>query len=280
MKKIVIFTDLDGTLLDDSTYSFDAALPALGMAMREDVPVVICSSKTRGEIESYREMLGNTDPFVSENGGGIFIPKDYFGKTPDKTSFPDNAAGQIEIEENDSYYTIRLGASYAELRRAVEALRKQGFDIRGFGDMTTEEIALLTGLCTDETLMAQERDFDEPFIFKGDEQQLAGAIGALGFSCTRGKFFHILGDNDKGKAIRILAALYRKKYGEIFTAALGDNPNDLPMLMAADYPVVVQKPGGYYEPSIDLPGLIKADGVGPAGWNREVLKLLGQAGGG
>jgi mannosyl-3-phosphoglycerate phosphatase family protein len=280
MKKIIIFTDLDGTLLDDSTYSFDAALPALAMVRREDVPVVICSSKTRGEIESYRKMLGNTHPFVSENGGGIFIPRDYFDKGLDRISSPDNAAGQIRIEETDRYCTIRLGASYRELRRAVEALRKQGFDIRGFGDMTTEEIALLTGLCTDEAQMARERDFDEPFIFRGDEQRLAGAIKAMGFSCTRGKLFHILGDNDKGKAVSILTALYREKYGEVFTAALGDNPNDLPMLMIADHAVVVQKPGGYYEPRIDLPGLIKADGIGPAGWNKEVLKLLGSQGGG
>ncbi|MEJ2683808.1 MAG: HAD-IIB family hydrolase [Candidatus Sulfobium sp.] len=278
MKKIVIFTDLDGTLLDDSTYSFDAALPALYAARQADIPVVICSSKTRGEIESYRKMLGNSHPFVSENGGGIFLPKGYFRTAPGR--LPDSYAAErhISVEETGSYHVIKLGTSYRELRHAVEDLRKQGFDITGFGDMTAEEISLLTGLCSDETRMARERDFDEPFTFKGDEQALGAAIRQMGLSCTRGKFFHILGDNDKGKAVTILKGLYREKYGEVFTAALGDNPNDLPMLMVADYPVIVQKPGGRYEPLIDLPGIIKAEGVGPAGWNREVLKLLGSSG--
>ncbi|MEJ2695171.1 MAG: HAD-IIB family hydrolase [Candidatus Sulfobium sp.] len=278
MKKLVIFTDLDGTLLDDSTYSFDAALPALRIIRQENVPLVICSSKTRGEIEFYRRMLGNTHPFVSENGGGVFVPKGYFSTTPDRISAPDGADTRISIEETGDYYTIRLGTPYGELRRAVEVLRKKGLDIRGFGDMTTEEISLLTGLCAEETLMSRERDFDEPFVFKGDEQALAAAIREMGLNCTRGKFFHIVGDNDKGKAVAILAGLYKQEYGEVYTAALGDNPNDLPMLLSADYPVIVQKPGGCYEPQIDLPGMIRAGGIGPEGWNREVLKLLGRRG--
>lgn len=274
MKKIVIFTDLDGTLLDDAGYSFQAALPALAMVRQKDIPLVICSSKTRSEIELYRKMLDNSHPFVSENGGGIFIPKDYI--TTDATGIMSTAAGITDacIDETKDYHVVRLGASYDELRQAVEALRNQGFEIRGFGDMTPAEVSLLTGLSTTETLMALERDFDEPFTFKGDKGALCAAIRALGLNCTRGKFFHILGDNDKGKAVTILNTLYNGLYGETFTVVIGDNPNDLPMLMVADYPVIVQKPGGNYDAEIDLPGMIKAEGIGPAGWNKEVLKLL------
>lgn len=275
MKKIVIFTDLDGTLLDDSTYSFEAARPALTLARQNDVPVVICSSKTRGEIEYYRRILDNSHPFVSENGGGIFIPKGYFGKT-EKISLTGSDARRIKVEETEDYYVVGLGVSYGKLKEAVATLRRKGFAIRGFGDMTIEEISLLTGLCMDEALMARERDFDEPFTFEGNERALEEAVRAMGLNCTRGKFFHILGDNDKGKAVAALIRLYEKKYGEVYTAALGDNPNDLPMLMVADYPVIVQKPGGYYEPQIDLPGMIRAEGIGPAGWNKEVLKLIGE----
>jgi len=78
MKKIIIFTDLDGTLLDNSSYSFEAALPALQLIKEKNIPLIICSSKTRKEIEHYRKKLYNLHPFISENGGGIFIPKGYF----------------------------------------------------------------------------------------------------------------------------------------------------------------------------------------------------------
>jgi len=72
MAKTIIFTDLDGTLLHPQTYSFDAAMPALKLIKEKDIPLILCSSKTRAEIEVYRKKLDNQHPFVSENGGGIF----------------------------------------------------------------------------------------------------------------------------------------------------------------------------------------------------------------
>jgi len=72
MAKIIVFTDLDGTLLHPKTYSFDAAMPALKLIKEKDIPLILCSSKTRAEIEVYRKKLDNQHPFVSENGGGIF----------------------------------------------------------------------------------------------------------------------------------------------------------------------------------------------------------------
>jgi mannosyl-3-phosphoglycerate phosphatase len=78
MNKVIIFTDLDGTLLDYDTYSFEKALPALQLLRERDIPLIISSSKTAKEVVFYREQLENDHPFISENGGGIFIPKDYF----------------------------------------------------------------------------------------------------------------------------------------------------------------------------------------------------------
>jgi len=74
---ILVFTDLDGTLLDSDTYSYKSALPALKLIKNKKIPLIFCSSKTKSEIEMYRKRIGNDDPFISENGGGIFIPKDY-----------------------------------------------------------------------------------------------------------------------------------------------------------------------------------------------------------
>lgn len=71
---IIIFTDLDGTLLD-SRYSFRKALPAIKLIKEKNIPLILCSSKTRSEIELWRKKLNNNHPFISENGGGIFIPK-------------------------------------------------------------------------------------------------------------------------------------------------------------------------------------------------------------
>lgn len=263
----IIFTDLDGTLLEHMTYSFEAASPALDLVRERGVPLVLCSSKTRVEIENYRERLGNTDPFITENGGGIFIPGGYF---------PFDAGG----EEFEGYSVIVLGTPYPEIRKAFGEIRSSlGINVRGFGEMTPEDIAELSGLSIEEAALAQVRDFGEPFIFEEGEtrkEEFLAAIEKKGLHWTRGRFHHILGDNDKGRAVGILSGLFRRRFGPLRTIGLGDGLNDLPMLRAVDVPVLVRKPEGGYEPEIDVPGLVRTSKPGPAGWREAVEELLGR----
>jgi len=65
----IFFTDLDGTLLDHDTYSFEKAHQALEILRKKNIPLVLCTSKTRTEIGFYRKILKNSHPFISENGG-------------------------------------------------------------------------------------------------------------------------------------------------------------------------------------------------------------------
>ncbi len=74
----VIFTDLDGTLLDRVTYSYDKTLLTIAYLREKGIPLVFCSAKTRAEQEWYQEKLGIRAPFIVENGGAIFIPQGYF----------------------------------------------------------------------------------------------------------------------------------------------------------------------------------------------------------
>ena len=69
MTNIIIITDLDGTLLHPASYSFGDAVPALEEVHEANIPVVLCSSKTKAEIEVYRRRMNNYDPFISETGG-------------------------------------------------------------------------------------------------------------------------------------------------------------------------------------------------------------------
>jgi len=268
-KQLVVFTDLDGTLLDDR-YSFHNALPALGLLEEQHIPLVLCTSKTRSEIELCREQLKNEDPFISENGGGIYIPK--------KAKFKYQTS-KFKIEEGKNYFIVKLGADYVDLRRALEEIRSAGFAVKGFGDMSAKEVAELTGLKISDAVLAKERDFDEPFVFKGDKEQIGNLkeeIKRKGYHSTEGEFYHIMGDSDKGRAVTIVRELYVQQCGDVMTAALGDSPNDVEMLKSVDYPIVVRKKDGSYNRNIisEVPECIKADGVGPVGWNIAVQKLL------
>jgi mannosyl-3-phosphoglycerate phosphatase len=262
-KKRVIITDLDGSLLHPRTYSFDEAKPALELAKVHGIPLVLVSSKTRAELEVYRDRLANRHPFVSENGGGIFIPEGYF-------PFP------IEGGSRSGYIVVSLGAAYADIRRHFTSLRDRlQIAVRGFGDMTVEEVMEVTGLARDEASLALMREYEEPFVFEGTpDDRFLLAITSEGYTWTQGKFFHIMGNHDKGKAVNILRRYYERACGGVTLIGLGDSLNDLPLLQAVDRPVLIRKSDGTHDPRITIPGLYRTAGIGPAGWNEAVLREL------
>lgn len=263
MPETLIITDLDGTLLDGVNYSFAPARPALDLIRARRIPLILCSSKTRAEIEALRETLGNLHPFISENGGGVFIPHGYF-------TVP------FDGDDVGGYRLITLGTAYAEIRRRFVRLRDAlQVKVRGFGDMTAEEVAALTGLSPEAGQRAQQRDFDEPFVFEGaPDVRFLHAIEADGLSWTEGRLFHILGRHDKGRAVHLLQALYEQQYGAVQSIGLGDSLNDLAMLQAVDQALLVMHGDGTHDARIAVPGMMKTRLPGPAGWNESVLRLL------
>jgi mannosyl-3-phosphoglycerate phosphatase family protein len=263
MPNILVVTDLDGSLLHPSTYAFDEALPALRQLWERDVPLVLCSSKTRAEIEVYRERLHNQHPFIVENGAEIFIPDGYF-------SF------SVEGKKRDEYRVISRGTPYPEIRRQFVQIRDTlGVLARGFGDMTLDEVASRTGLTSEEAARAMQRKYDEPFVFSDEPDELfLHTIETAGLRWTQGRLFHIMGNHDKGKAMTILRGFFEKKLGLVSLIGLGDSLNDLPLLAVVEQPVLIRKEDGSHDSRISIPGLYLTEGIGPAGWNEAVLKFL------
>lgn len=265
-RQTVIFTDLDGTLLDARTYSFAEARPALEEVRRRGIPLVLCSSKTRAEIEVWRDRLGNRHPFIAENGGSLSVPRGYF-------------AFSVGGEERGGFHVLTLGRPYAEVRGAFVRLREAlRVPVRGFGDMTPQEVARLTGLPLEDAVLALRRDHGEPFVFAGEpDSRFLRAIEEAGLQWTRGRLYHLMGNHDKGMAVAMLKALYQRDRGALVTVGIGDGANDLPLLLAADRPVLVRRPDGSHEPIATVPGLYRTELAGPAGWNEAVLGVLRDA---
>src|SRR5262245_13846026 len=261
----IVFTDLDGTLLDRDTYCFECAQTALEQLRKRRIPLIIVSSKTRGEIELWRRPLQNCHPFVVENGGGVYLPDGYFQQTPPGTA------------QRDGYQLIQFGDPYSEL---VACLRRASLEshckVLGFHDMTPQEITLRCGITLEQARLAQQREFDEPFevldIARTDH--LLEAIKKEGRSWTRGgRFYHVLGGNDKAGAVELLSRLYRQSHDEVVTIGLGDGLNDLPFLRQVDIPVLVRSRDSK-NLRADLPGARLTQDPGPSGWNQAILELV------
>ncbi len=265
--QLIIFTDLDGTLLSRETYQPGPSLEALKTCSVSGIPIIFVSSKTRSEIEELRDALGNEDPFISENGGGVYLPQKKWNEAPG-------------FKKQRGCWSLALGSPYPELCRGLDAAAKRcSAQVEGFSSMTLDRIMELTGLPEKQARLSQTREFDEPFlVLNGNSQVLKCLVKEIrnaGLQLTRGgRFHHIMGKCDKGKAVRHVIRLYRSVNQNVRFAAVGDAENDLPMLQEVDQPFLVRQPNNEYEKAAVFPGVTVTKGIGPQGFCEAVQKII------
>lgn len=263
----IIFSDLDGTLLDYSTYSFEAALPALNLLRQYKIPLILVSSKTREELRYYQRLTGiETAPFVVENGSAICNTIDFLGPDQKTKTVTDHGC-------------MILGKTYTQIKSELEEISdRHHYTIRGFHNATAAEIIKRTGLSSREAEAAMNREFSVPLFYDQQaERILSGEIRKYQLRLLfGGRFMHLLGMTDKGVAVKIILQRFREQNpGKVIKSiALGDSLNDEAMLKAVDIPVLVGKNDGSYEPAIKIHGLIKSPGIGPQGWNQSLIQLI------
>lgn len=250
--RIVVFSDLDGTLLDHETYSHEPAGPAVAELKRRGVPLVLASSKTAAELAPLHAELGlGATPAIVENGAGLFEP-------------------EIGHRSDDG--------DYRRIRRVLADLpARLAGRFRGFGDMDVAEVAAATGLSEEASRLARRRCFSEPGLWQGAAEDLESFrqhLSAQGLAARQGgRFLTLSFGRTKADAMRDVSA----RLGATVTIALGDAPNDAEMLQAADYGVIVRNDSAPPMPPLpDLPPerLRRTVRPGPAGWNEAVLQLL------
>jgi mannosyl-3-phosphoglycerate phosphatase len=262
----VIFTDLDGTLLHPQTYSFAPAEPALAAIREGNIPLVLCTSKTRAEVELWRERLGNQHPFIVENGGAVYVPRG---------CFPFAVPGAVKRE---GYEVIEFGAPYLDLVLALkEAAKESGTEVLGFHQMSLADVCLRTSLPVKQAELAKRREYDEPFeVLGAGAYALLSAIESRGKRWTRGdRFYHITGDNNKATAVKTLAKLYRRAFGAVETIGVGDGHNDAEFLLTVDVPVIIRSRFAVALKRA-VPSAEVTAAPGPHGWNEAILPLVVQ----
>jgi len=281
---LLIFTDLDGTLLDRETYGWEGALPALEACRARGVPVVLVSSKTRAEIEELRDSMPLSAPFISENGGGIFFLRHTFVHLPPgSVPAPPTVDAMPSSSGGEELWMLPLGISYCLIVKALQEIRQElGLKIRGFSDMGIEEISRLTGLDRAGARLAKMREYDEPFIFPGGEpEDLAPLHDAAGERdlqiASGGRFYPLQGKNDKGTGMDLVTDWYKGYHGRVVTVALGDSPNDFSMLERADFPVLIRSGRTFPGLKQRIHRLRITDVPGPEGWNSAVFNILNMA---
>lgn len=254
---LIIFTDLDGTLLDHETYDWAPASPALNTLLEHHIPLIMASSKTASEIAVLRKAVGFEHcPAIVENGAGILPPGPF-----------------TDGQDVTAYRAVR--DALAHISPSMRALYK------GFGDMSVDEIAENTGLSPDAAALAASRSFSEPGIWRGTDAQRSAFIAELnqlGVQARYGGRYLTLsqGGTKAGRMAEIVAML---NLPDAFQIALGDAPNDVEMLEAADRGFIVTNAHAKPLPRLTGEGnnrITRTEQTGPAGWNDAVLSVLSQ----
>ncbi|MEP5567035.1 MAG: HAD-IIB family hydrolase [Halioglobus sp.] len=267
---LLVFTDLDGSLLDHHDYSFTQAIPVLEQLRDRGVPVIPTSSKTRSEIEVLRQELGSQHPFIVENGAAVFIPEGYFEIAPQGTVC------------RNGYWVKEFSAPRKHWLAVLNELAgeyKDEFDC--FHQLGPEGIASNTGLSVADARHANARDYSEPVKWLGVDSRKAKFVLALRSKGANplqgGRFLTVAGDCDKARALVWLRQVYEASLGPVQDIAIGDSGNDVAMLEAAQSALVVRSPVH------DFPQLERAlnveysTGFGPVGWAEGVQHWLESA---
>jgi len=259
MSKWLIFTDLDGTLLDSSTYSFDLALPALKKIKLAGVPLIISSSKTYSEIKDLRREMHNNWAFSVENGAAVFFPQ-----------------GNVEGYDNTMQQII-LGVPIASILKVIHDLREQqGFLFKGFSDYSVEALMLETGLKESQAIHAKQRLASEPIKWLDSEENLLvfeQALNKEGLQLIQGgRFLHVMGENDKSLAMAWIVSKFKEENEQdVQTIALGDSQNDYKMLENADFSGVIRRNDrSHLQLNKDPEKTLYSQNVAPLGW-QEVI---------
>ena len=273
----LIFTALEGALVDPRTDSYAGAEEALEELEQRKIAFILLTSRTREEIEPIRRKMGHNHPFVTENGGGIFFPDGYFSL---------RIPGVVRTAR---YLSIAQGRPYAEVCEALDDIAEEcSVGVAGFHHMSLREIADNTGLRPRSAELARAREFDEPFYFtSADEKAIAKFVETSrerGFDARRGPtFWHFSAKCDAARAVRTLTQLFREAtHIKLRLVGIGGSQNDLPWLRAVDHAILLPDSCEAAKSSENPPesagrskAIVTGEAPGPAGWNRAILNIIG-----
>jgi mannosyl-3-phosphoglycerate phosphatase len=249
-RKIVVFTDIDGTLADAGTFDLTPARPILRRLRAAGVPVVPVTSLTLAEMEPIARQLGDPPAMIIESGCAIAR---WASGTWDVEAVGPDADSMLEV----------IG----------EIEERSGADLVVYSALPEGEAARLSGL-TGETLRRSRcRRFCEPFIIaRGDPREVTRAAKELGFTLRSGRrLLYLSRRGDEGEAFLRVRAELRCDVA----VALGDSPLDVEYLSRAEIPIVVPRPDGVAEPSLmRLRNVRVAPAPGTAGWVAAVSAVL------
>ncbi|PYU34359.1 MAG: hypothetical protein DMG31_06240 [Acidobacteria bacterium] len=267
--RVILFAPAN--LLGSAARLAQPASEALMEIERRNIPLVLSTNGTRAQLEPLRRKLGHAHPFMTEGGGGLFLPDGYF-------------ALRLEgAKRVGRYLCVPFGRSSQEAAAAVEDIAKQtGAEVVRYSDMSGREIARNGGMTERDAEASRQREFSERFFFAGNADSAAPAFekvaGEHHWQIRRSEpFWELCSGSHEGKAVRYLMRLYREALrSRLRSVGIGRSAEDLSLLAASDQAFILPLSSGRFDENLvsKVPHAAKIDVPGTSGWNQTVLSVL------
>jgi mannosyl-3-phosphoglycerate phosphatase len=252
---LIIFTDLDGSLLHRDNFKFDEIKDYIKNLIDNGVIIIPNTSKTEKEIEEFIKELGKELPFISENGSSIH------GLNLINANFPNKI-----ILSRDKEELIKIFDS-----KVPDNLKAK---CKFISEMNSKQQNNIFGLQGNNLKNALNRKYTIPFLFEGDnleKNKLLKILKSSSLTMQEGGRVLNLGDKtDKVKSMNQVLKIYRKVENKIKVIGVGDNFNDLDMLRNCDIPCLVFN-DQFKQDQININNLIFSNKPSPEGW-ADVIK--------
>lgn len=251
--KWLIFTDLDGTLLD-RRYDLHAAGAAMDALHEHGCICVPASSKTHSEMIELNRYRKFPSPYIFENGAGLCWPSaaepEYLGRGADEIC---DLLDHIRAAHNLNYRTFR--------------------------HIDCTELQAITGLSESAAALAKQRTGSMPLLWEDSDEALetfSEALGFIGLQIVKGGSFHTVLDNSCSKAIGMkqIAEYFVRGENAPILVSCGDAENDREMLALADIAVLFPQSDGKYL-QFNHPVMHYASTCGHEHWLETMEQILG-----
>ena len=280
MSQYLIFSDIDNTLIQSyilkegeiyHTEEYGEIKIVVKQLQEKNIPLILCSTKTRLEQEKIRKYLEIDDPFIVENGGAIIIPENYFHLDLEEIG--------LSIKHIDENLVIELGKSYNKIIEILQEIR-ENFHIKFIAvhDLSIAELARKVGISINSAKLMASREYSETIleINNNDLFKLNKILQDRGLRILQGTRYNTISSlHDKGSAISILKKLYSLKFekGKIESIGIGDAINDIPMFENVDRAFLVRNIHNDYS-SMNINNLTRVNGIGQLGWKEIILNYI------
>ena len=261
-KKIIIFTDLDGSLLDRETFNFDSIKNYIFKLLKKEIFIIPNSSKTKKEIILFNKELKKNLPIICENGSAIY------GLNSLNKNLPDNI---ILSRDKDEIYKIFKKSIPKKLQSKCMFIHK----------MSEKKQVDIMGLKGKNLRLALKREYSIPFIFNDNKTQkmkLNKLISLSGLSLHEGgRVLNLCDKVSKALAMKKLVKIYKKiDTRKLIIIGVGDNYNDLEMLKSSNFPCLVFN-DKFKKDKINIKSCLVSSKSSPEGWEEVVKMALDKA---